>query len=272
MSSRENLRNLDAVVEFSIFPFLQRRSLTAVLSDLSVRLSLLLMLLVLGLFPFCPAECGPVRKKFSIKVDKAPPTVQIHYFDPRHPPGDLPRLRTGERGTTVARYSRVFNFDIDLVSEKREGGTTRVVVVPRSAAIKLSLPIAIWVPEHAPRKLLRHEDGHRRIHEAVYKDAGALIKFYGERLKHARFAGRGPDSKQAVVNAYQALGEDLSSIYERYVYDYSRAVSEEYDLLTGHGTNGMPEEEAIERAFRKHASYRVEFDEVLDYYQRASKK
>jgi hypothetical protein len=34
----------------------------------------------------------------------------------------------------------------------------------------------------------------------------------------------------------------------------------------------MSEEEAIEKAFRKHASYRVEFDEVLDYYQRAARK
>lgn len=266
MSGREYPRNLDTVDEFNIFPVWRRRSL------IRYSLILLALLTLLELVQASPAECGASRKKFSITVDKAPPTVQIYYFDPRHPPSDLPRLRAGERGTTVARYSRVFNFDIDLISEKREEGVTRVIVVPKSAAIKLSLPIAIWVPEHAPRKLLRHEDGHRRIHEAVYKDAGALIKFYGERLKRARFSGRGVDSKQAVVNAYRALGEDLSSIYERYVYDYSRAVSEEYDRLTGHGTNAMPEEEAIEEAFRKHASYRVEFDEVLDYYQRAARK
>ncbi|MBI1270127.1 hypothetical protein GC174_06825 [bacterium] len=266
MSGREYPRNLDTVDEFNIFPLWRRRSLTGYSFIMPVLLALL------GLLQVAPAECGPSRTKFSITVDKAPPTVRICYFDPRHPPRELPRLRAGERGVTVARYSRVFNFDIDLVSEKREGGSTRVIVVPKSAAIKLSLPIAIWVPEHAPRKLLRHEDGHRRIHETVYKDAGALIRFYGERLQRARFAGRGADSRQAVVNAYRALGEDLSSIYERYVYDYSRAVSEEYDRLTGHGTNAMPEEEAIEKAFGKHASYRAEFDEVLDYYQRAARK
>ncbi|HMO20139.1 MAG TPA: hypothetical protein PKC98_04130, partial [Candidatus Melainabacteria bacterium] len=119
MSGREYPRNLDTVDEFNIFPVWRRRSL------IRYSLILLALLTLLELVQASPAECGASRKKFSITVDKAPPTVQIYYFDPRHPPSDLPRLRAGERGTTVARYSRVFNFDIDLISEKREEGVTR---------------------------------------------------------------------------------------------------------------------------------------------------
>lgn len=237
-----------------------------------------LLAVILSFVILCPATLfwsEPARaaekskNSFSVLVEKAPIVVSRHFFDLNNPPPDLPPLRPGELGTTLATYGRVFRFKIDVVSTSRKGGQYEVVVSPVSATIKLSLPVHIWVPRGAPAKLIRHEEGHRLIHESIYKDAGELIRFHAANLADARYRGVGKSYKAALKNAYRLIGEDLNDIYQRYVYEYSKSVGEEYDRITSHGANRVSEGAALTEAFEQHGAYRAEFEDALDYLKRS---
>lgn len=183
----------------------------------------------------------------------------------------MPALNPGELGITEATYVRVFNFKIDVISSRRVKDRYEVVISPVSATIKLSLPVDIWVPTGSPRKLVRHEEGHRMIHEAVYRDAGDLMRFHAALLKDSRYKGEGESYRGALKNAYRLIGEDLSDTYQRYVYEFSRSVGEEYDRITKHGANHVSEGEAIEAAFRTYSAYRIEFEESREYLDRVKR-
>lgn len=217
-----------------------------------------------------PSVCA--EDSYKVSIEKAPPVVRNRFFDFRNPPTDLPPLNPGEKGITQAVFDLVVRFDIEVVSKEKTESTYIVVMRPKSTSVKLSLPITIWIPKGAPKKFIKHEQGHNFINQQIYEDADKVVRFFAMSMGNAQYRGEGNSYDQALLFAYQQAGEELNSLYRRYVHGYSMCVSEEYDKLTQHGLNSYPEEEAIEQSFFNCADYAEEFNDIRDYFKQVKEK
>ena len=220
----------------------------------------------LALFSFVFCHSVEAKDNYSVLVEKAPPVVMQRVFDLGNPPQDLPPLNPGEKGITQAVFDMVVNFDVKVVSNQKTETGFEVVMRPKKTRIKLSLPITIWIPEGAPEKFLRHEQGHNFINQQVYESADMVVKFFALTMGDSRYKGIGKNYDEALVNAYKQAGDELNSLYRRYVHGYSMCVGGEYDKLTRHGLNNFPETTAIEQAFDNCNAYKEEFDEIKAYF------
>ncbi|MBZ0184823.1 MAG: hypothetical protein K8F91_01135 [Candidatus Obscuribacterales bacterium] len=197
-------------------------------------------------------------------VDKRPPHVSKKWFDPGNPPNPGPDLKSGEKGATRYHYNLSVNFDLDMVSKEKTESGYKVKIRPKDIRVTLTLPIIMWLPQNTTRKMLAHEEGHVRICEFIYYDAEKLVRFHAESMASSHFAGEGKTEAESVKVAYRRAAEDLNQIYRRYVFDYSRCVGEEYDRLTRHGLDPLPEDIAIDKAFDGCGGYRSEFEEIRE--------
>lgn len=207
------------------------------------------------------------KEVYNVTVEKAPPVVTSKYFDLSNPPADLPPLNPGEKGITQAVFDLVVSFKVKVVSNDKTDEGYVVVMSPDKTIVKLSLPITIWIPHGAPEKFLRHEQGHNFINQQIYEDADKVVKFFAMTMGDSRYKGVGKSYDEALVHAYQQAGDELNSLYRRYVYGYSMCVSGEYDKLTRHGLNNFPEVTAIEQAFDNCEDYGDEFQEIRGFFR-----
>jgi len=234
------------------------------------RFSLILAVLLIVLTVLITGFAPPVRAgdSYQVLVDKQPPQVEQRWFDPARPPVPGPDLRPGEKGCTQYHYNLSVNFDLDMVSEEKTESGSKVKIRPRDIRVTLTLPIVVWLPNNTTKKMARHEEGHKTICVRIYDDAEKLVRFHAESMASSHFDGEGKTTAEAVKVAYQRAAEDLNQIYRRYVFDYSRCVGDEYDRITRHGLDPLPEDVAIEKAFDGCGGYRSEFEEIRELDRR----
>jgi hypothetical protein len=122
--------------------------------------------------------------------------------------------------------------------------------------VTLALDDTIFLPEPATPKLRAHEEGHRRINEMVYeRDAEQAARDAAANVLARTWQGRGDTPEAAEKAATDAAIDALGRRYLARVADRAYAIGTAYDQLTDHGARLKPDEdEAIQRAFAKHAA------------------
>ena len=170
---------------------------------------------------------------------------------PRHPPKELPPLTPPEAGVCLSNFSCEANVGIEGPTEFVANRPTRVTLV----SVRLRLAIVIWTIAAPPPKLRAHEEGHREIAESYY----ARAKDVAEKLA-AGLIGRAlavpVDDSPAMKQAIGKLQEELLNGYQRQISLRSKVAQVQFDLITQHGANSVPESQAIPRALAAEANSR----------------
>lgn len=185
----------------------------------------------------------------SVSVEKEPIHVETKTFDHAAPGPEVP-LKGREAATTHAN----FGYDIEDItctaeSSKRNGemyvGTFKVMRI----AVKLTLPVTLWLPDTVNKRLREHEDGHRQIYEEIYGGVEKTAKRQAEAMIGQTFVGEGKTLELAQRDAQRKTAIELNRRYCDEVLVYAKLVSQLYDNATHSGTNRAPVFLAIREAF-----------------------
>lgn len=203
-------------------------------------------ILVLG------AALMPSAGRAEVTVDRRPTVVERRTFDPGHPPADMPPLRGDEAAVTESNFDCKVAMDYRAIDRQRQPDGCKATLQVQGLHIDLQLKVILWLPEHAPAKLVAHEEGHRRIAERVYEDAEQTARAIANPIDGTRVTGQGADCDAAEKQATDSAAERFCKQYLRRTATAAGRVGDLYDDLTAHGTRAEPtEDEAIRQAFAK---------------------
>jgi len=175
-----------------------------------------------------------VRAADPVSVTKAAPKVERKTFDPADPKSPKPPLKANE----IALCEYVFRIEVDFrfapVSVTPAAGGFRASVRIDSVAVRLSMPVTIWLPKGVDDHVRAHEEGHLRIAEAFYKDAQAAAREAAKGVVGAPVEGEGKDKNAAVQAALQKAAAGISDRYVVAVKGPTDEVEQIYDRITDH--------------------------------------
>jgi hypothetical protein len=194
--------------------------------------------------------CAPVRAAFAqrsaVRVQREAPVIKRTEFDARRPPRDMPELTPPESG--VCKTTFELSASVTYSAERLSGVSARIYVDELDIVTRLRFDI--FTVKGGPPKLRAHEEGHRKIGEHFYEDAGLIAGEIGRRLIGATFDGTGADQQAAQQNAFGKVVAEIERAYMARVRIPSASANERFDEITNHGLNPIGEAEAIEQAIR----------------------
>lgn len=186
-----------------------------------------------------------------VKVTVRPPRVRTELFDPQNPPPQRPQMNEGEAAVTASRLGASAGVKAQITRQEQGEGTCRATARIESVEVTTELEITLWLPQDYTEKLKDHEQGHRRIAEHFYKDAGAIVRRLARPFVGQTIAAEASDCSSA---ADAALREAAGRLNARIVEALQTQVVEAqriYDELTDHGRNEVPEQQAVRQAIRR---------------------
>ena len=178
-----------------------------------------------------------------MKIKQLPAAVTTRNFDPRHPPEDMPALRSDEAAVTESKFACGVQIEVEITPADNDKATLKITGVTAD----LKLDVVMWIPEKANTKLKAHEAGHRDIAEQFYKGADAVAKTIADTYigKQVQANSADPKDTRPVI---QRLANEFCGEYLGKTEVPSEKVQQKYDDLTDHGRNKLPEKEAIKQA------------------------
>ncbi len=189
----------------------------------------------------------------SVTIKREPPVVEHKIFDPSHPPKAMPHLSGDEAAVTEAVFNCSLNTTYHVDEQIGGDGGCRSTIRIKAIQIDLQVHITIWLPIDAKEKLKAHEEGHRRITERIYKErAENAARAAATRADGKQFTGKGKDCDQAVNAAMGQADTLLCQSYLKETGGVAGRIGDLYDDLTRHGTNKLPEDQAIRQAFERY--------------------
>ncbi len=217
---------------------------------------MLLIQLLLATLTLAPASTMSATTKSTtqptwLRIDREPSTFEFK------PLKDLPEAIKLGRGmhAHTRSWDNCNSYCYGPVDRRETRGKKHVATVRvEGFHITLNLKTITWIDhdeDPATPKLLRHEDGHRRIEERRYDDADLIVRPIALSLIGQTFEGEGDTPDEAKANAYLAAGSKLANTYyaecNRWQWIHDR-----YDALTNYGRDASVEEaEAIRQALRE---------------------
>lgn len=178
-----------------------------------------------------------------LTVVRTPPTVRDFEFDPRNRPATMPPLKEPE--AAVCRYS--FGIETNLDYRYEYNGTSMTLRL-QQVALVTQLEVDVWTPRNARRKLIEHEQGHRRIAEYYYTNAEAAARAIAEPLMERRFTARAATEEEARKAAVAQVVEAIQTAYLKSTSDRCDAAQQRFDDLTAHGTADIEVDAAFAQA------------------------
>src|SRR5438477_7057226 len=120
-----------------------------------MRLSLKVVLVLL----LCAAG-APGQERVTVSMANA--KVVNRTFDPKRPPKEMPKLSADEAAITVFQFSMEADADAPIVAKTQDFHGTDVEVRVDHVMLKPRLKVTIWLPIKASKKIVDHENGHRK--------------------------------------------------------------------------------------------------------------
>src|SRR5690606_25868808 len=125
---------------------------------------------------------------------------------------------------------------------------TSMVVRLDALTVVTRLKIEVWTPRNARRKLVEHEQAHRRIAEYYYANAEAAARAAGEPVLGRRFTGRGTTESEARQAAIERAIAEVEREYMSRTSERCAAAQTRFDEITAHSTADIEAEEALAQA------------------------
>lgn len=179
-----------------------------------------------------------------VTVMKQPVAFTTRTFDPANLPSDMPPLSEGEIAVCDASYIS----NVSVAGEGKQTDSTHEIVTITAVKATLQLVVTIWLPAGAAPHVAEHEDGHRRIAEALYQNADKLVAQIA-----ASYIGKKDSIGGADLNAgfTQLLQQESQLITD----DYNKQLNPEpfqlrYDALTDHARNDVSAADAVSQVLK----------------------
>jgi hypothetical protein len=186
------------------------------------------------------ALCTMAQAEEPVVIRKAPASLSVRSFDPRHPPREMPKLNANEAAVTESVFACGARIEVETKTIDQKPVRTKIVGVQ----LDLALEVTEWLPKDTPAKIKVHEEGHRKISEMYYAGAEKIAGDIARKYVNKQLEIKDGDVKAAIKQA----ASDCCAEYLGAVEKPSQAVQEKYDEITDHGRNKVPEKRAIERA------------------------
>jgi hypothetical protein len=180
----------------------------------------------------------------GLVVVRTPPKVSELEFDPRRPPASMPALTPPE--AAVCHYEFGVESGVDYSYEPFDGVSMRLRI--DAVTLVTRLEVEVWTPRNARRKLLEHEQGHRRICEYYYANAEAVARAAAEPVLGQRFSGRGATEDEARKAAVARAVGEIERAYMSRTSDRCAAAQQRFDEITQHSTADVEVDEALAQA------------------------
>ncbi len=206
--------------------------------------ALLGIVLLAGLTMWHQSASPAAKQAPSLTIDKLPVAFFMHTFDPSAPPADMPPLAAWEEAECDSNF--VSNANVKGRTEMVDG--THGVVTVTDVKVTLQLAINIWVAEGAAKRVIEHEQGHRRISEHYYETADKVAEQIAATYLNKQISARGGDLNAEVNNLLQQMGAEITAEYSQRLNP--NLAQNRYDDMTDHGRNGVSASEAVAQVFR----------------------
>lgn len=185
-----------------------------------------------------------------IVIVKAPELVSKHVYDQGSRPASQIKLHPSVEANTHWEFNFIPEIQVTQTRLERNGDEFIAGVRVERVKIELALPIDVWLPESASKKVTAHEEGHIALCKHFYKDAGLAARQSAINLCDKEFSGHGKSESECTKNAIAAASSILSKGYQERVVLPTHRASAIYDELTAHGQNSLPEAKAIELSIK----------------------
>lgn len=183
------------------------------------------------------------------EVETKPVHLEHRTFNRAHPPRDMPLILDNEEALCFYQFGCQVECQMESARNFLKLKPARITKVK----LTLSLDVTVWLPEKDTEKIRAHEEGHREICEAFYRDAPALARKWGDKaigltLQHSL------KDEAAAQAELKKLQQDLMSAYMEETAKSCDRAQTYFDSITAHGTNNLSEKTAIERALAQEKS------------------
>jgi hypothetical protein len=190
----------------------------------------------------------------AITVTVQPAVVETKTFDPADPPQDMPALSQQEAAVAHSAFGVQSSLEAVVTGERSQNGQTTSALRVDAVQMELSLAVTLWLPHNAPRELVAHEQGHRRISEMFYKDAERIARAVAENYIGRTITGQGANPKAAREAALNKAINDLNMAYMSSTQVPSVRTNTLFDDITQHGRNTkITVDQAIRQAMQRYA-------------------
>jgi hypothetical protein len=186
------------------------------------------------------ALSGVAGAEEPVVVRKAPESLAVRSFDPKHPPKEMPPLNASEAAVTESVFACGARIEVETKTIDNKPVRTSIVGV----RLDLGLEVTEWLPKDVTPKIKAHEDGHRNISELYYENAEKIAATIAKKYVGKQLEIQDGDVKAAIKKAASECCEEYLGAVEK----PSQKVQEKYDEITDHGRNKVAEKRAIEKA------------------------
>jgi hypothetical protein len=178
----------------------------------------------------------------AIAIDKEAAVFASHSFDPNRPPAEMPPLAYGEEALCDSNF--IANTRVGGVTGKTDA--THAMVTITRVNMTLHLNVNIWVPANGSTHVAEHENGHREISEAYYRNAQQLAQRVATSYVGKQIDISGTDLNAETEKALQQTASDVTNDYDKALN--VAATQEYYDTITNHGRNELDAKQAVAAA------------------------
>jgi len=189
----------------------------------------------------------PSRAQSPVQISVTPPESSIQTIDAQHPPA-VP-LEPGCSATTDINFRLERSYASTCPFKDETPGVSRVTLQITGVRLVTRLITIIYLPSGASAKLQAHEQGHKYIGEQCYKDAYRIAYYAASQVVGKQYAGAGTTFEAAKTDAANKVTKEIEDFYVSRTLHLSMALNGEYDRLTNHGKNQVPETQAIQQVF-----------------------
>lgn len=195
--------------------------------------------LVVSASPLFP--CASWAAGLSVQIQ--PAQVERRTFDPKNPPAEMPKLTPPE--AALCAFGLKCNVEARVTAKQTAFNSSPPVISDLN--LVTTLQITIWLPTNSTPKLNAHEEAHRQIYDHYYATAEAVARDLGKKTIGLRLHSPFKQEK-AWRNELNGIQQELIDAFMHRMTRRCSLAQELFDAATEHGTNGVPEDRAVERA------------------------
>ncbi len=193
----------------------------------------------------------------KVEITKNKPSVIEKSLDLSNPPEEIRGQLGTHKGLTTFDYRFRRTITWEPKSHNSIGDEIEATILVTRVKATLDLTVTIYLPDSAVKKLRQHEDGHRKIAEAMYEQADSEAKRLALGKIGMTYTGKGATLEAAQEAAMKSVSGELRKEYLDAINEEGKKIHVIYDRLTTHGTNeAVKEDDAIRDAFAERKAQR----------------
>ena len=138
--------------------------------------------------------------------------------------------------------------EASVSGQSRQTSATSAVVTITQVKVNLQLNVTIWAPDGVAPHVIEHEEGHRQISEAYYRNADKLAERIAAAYMGRQVTITGSDLHAEFSKLLQQMGADITDQYNKELNPDPAQLR--YDAITDHSRNEVVAQDAAAEVLR----------------------